>query len=106
MQTGNGGLQCISGLTEMSFMKQHGGAPTEPAPWRPMKAYEVSISGDMSALCKAVTQCQGVLYHYSASSSQVIVVVPAEISPDRIREILNAGGTSTVLNHAEELGPP
>jgi hypothetical protein len=71
-----------------------------------MKAYDVSFSGDIAALRVAVAQCGGVLYDYVESSRRVIVVVPADVSLARIREILQTGGNGSMLLRGEELGPP
>ena len=100
----DGGFQCDIGQTELPFMNCHGVAPPETVPWQPMKAYDVSFSGDSAALRAAVTQCGGVLY--AESSRRVIVVVPADVSLARIREILQTGGNGSMLLRGEELGPP
>jgi hypothetical protein len=100
----DGGFQCDIGQTESPIMNCHGIAPPETIPWQPMKAYDVSYSGDIAALRAAVTQCGGVLY--AESSRRVIVVVPADVSLARIREILETGGNGAMLLHGEELGPP
>jgi hypothetical protein len=99
-----GGFQCDIGQTESSFMNCHGVAPPETVPWQPMKAYDVSFSGHIAALRAAVSQCGGVLY--AESSRRVIVVVPADVSLARIREILETGGNGAILLRGEELGPP
>ena len=87
-------------------MKQHGGAPTEPTFWQPMKAYQVSFSGDVTALSEAAIQCGGMLYSYGNSFPQAILVVPAGVSLARIQETLESGGSGTILLRGEELGPP
>ncbi|MBP6421435.1 MAG: hypothetical protein KA271_00930 [Propionivibrio sp.] len=75
-------------------------------PWQPMKAYDVSFSGDIAALRAAVAQCGGVLYNYAESSRRVILVAPADVSLARIREILEMTGSDTIFLYAAELGPP